>query len=118
MTASDKSGPANPRASRRVSLRRAIASVPPGRWGVAVSGGADSVALLRLLRRRAKVAGDLELVVVHLDHQLRGEASLADAAFVDGVAHGLGFEAHLRRRGDLADGWRAGPGGVSAWLRR
>ncbi len=42
-----------------------------------VSGGADSVALLMLLRD----AG-LDVTAVHVDHALRGEASDGDAAFV------------------------------------
>jgi len=61
-----------------VALQDAIATVPPGRWAVAVSGGADSVALLMLLLTR----GDLALHVVHLNHQTRGQASDEDAAFV------------------------------------
>lgn len=47
---------------------------------VAVSGGADSVALLRLLAET-----DYRLSVAHLDHQLRDE-SAADAAFVAELA--------------------------------
>lgn len=118
MPPSQQPGAAAPAAFRgRVSLRRAIESVPAGRWGVAVSGGADSVALLRLLRRRAKSAGDLELVVIHLDHEMRGEASQADAAFVEGMAHGMGFETHIRTRTELAGGSKPQDEGVSAWLR-
>jgi tRNA(Ile)-lysidine synthase len=60
------------------ALKSAIDSVPPAPWAVGVSGGADSVALLSLLRRR----DDLQLTVVHLDHQTRAGASAADAAFV------------------------------------
>lgn len=59
-------------------LENAISAVPPGRWAVGVSGGADSVALLALLRER----GDLQLHVVHLDHETRAGESAADAAFV------------------------------------
>ena len=58
--------------------------------GLAVSGGADSVALTLLvwvyfpaLRGR--------LVVLHFNHRLRGEASDADAAFVRNLAAGLGL---------------------------
>ena len=43
-----------------------------------MSGGADSVALLSLLRIRP----DLQLTVAHLDHETRAGASAADAAFV------------------------------------
>ena len=49
-----------------------LADVPPGARAVAVSGGADSVALLTLLKSRRP---DLALHVVHLDHQTRGQAS-------------------------------------------
>ena len=55
----------------------AIASVPSGAWAVGVSGGADSMALLALLRERA----DLRLCVAHLDHETRGGASAEDARF-------------------------------------
>ena len=47
----------------------------------AVSGGADSVALLALLREAAQTH-PLELTVAHFEHGIRAEASLADAAFV------------------------------------
>lgn len=47
---------------------------------VAVSGGVDSVALLDLLRARAR-AVPLRLTVAHLDHAMR-EGSAADAAWV------------------------------------
>jgi tRNA(Ile)-lysidine synthase len=48
---------------------------------VAVSGGADSVALLRVL----STYPDIELVVAHLNHQLRGVDSDRDAAFVESL---------------------------------
>ncbi len=48
---------------------------------VAVSGGADSTALLRGLHALRAVF-DLSLTAAHLDHGLRGEASAADAAWV------------------------------------
>ena len=46
-----------------------------------VSGGADSLCLLHLMRRLAPDY-DLVLHVGHLDHQLRGRAAQRDAAFV------------------------------------
>jgi tRNA(Ile)-lysidine synthetase-like protein len=62
------------------------------RVGVAVSGGIDSVALLRLL---LELRGGLGLVlsVVHFNHGLRGAESDADQEFVAGLAreHGLEF---------------------------
>src|SRR3954454_15857167 len=51
----------------------------PGPGVVAVSGGADSVALLCALAADPPPGG---LVVAHLNHQLRGADSDADAAFV------------------------------------
>jgi tRNA(Ile)-lysidine synthase len=57
---------------------------------LAVSGGADSVALLlglHALRRRLGI----EITVAHLDHRLRGEAAREDAAFVDALATRLGL---------------------------
>src|SRR5712692_10143290 len=64
------------------------------RVGVAVSGGADSVALLLLLLElRAKLG--VVLSVVHFNHELRGKASEADEKFVAKLAakHGLPFHA-------------------------
>jgi tRNA(Ile)-lysidine synthase len=61
------------------------------RVGVAVSGGIDSVALLRaLLELRAELG--IVLSVVHFNHQLRGEESEADQEFVEGLAREYGLE--------------------------
>jgi tRNA(Ile)-lysidine synthase len=64
------------------------------RVGVAVSGGADSVALLLLLLELRKRLG-IVLSVVHFNHKLRGKASDADEKFVAKLAvkHGLEFHA-------------------------
>ena len=59
---------------------------PGDRLGIAVSGGADSTALLRLmLDLRAQLG--LVLSVVHFNHQLRGAESDADERFVAELAH-------------------------------
>jgi tRNA(Ile)-lysidine synthase len=62
------------------------------RVGVAVSGGIDSVALLRLL---LELRGELGIVlsVIHFNHKLRGKESEADEQFVCGLAreHDLEF---------------------------
>jgi tRNA(Ile)-lysidine synthase len=58
---------------------------PDQRIGVAVSGGADSVCLLHVLGELAP-RWNLRLTVLHLDHQLRGEESAEDAAFVRELA--------------------------------
>src|SRR5205823_14556943 len=65
---------------------------PGDRVGVAVSGGADSVALLLLLLELREKLG-VVLSVVHFNHKLRGKASDADEKFVAKLAakHGLEF---------------------------
>ena len=57
-------------------------------WVVAVSGGSDSVGLLRALHAIGPDLG-LSLSVAHLDHGARGEAAEADARFVAGLAADL-----------------------------
>jgi len=59
--------------------------VPGDRVGVAVSGGADSVALLRLLLEVKDELG-VVLSVVHFNHHIRGAASDSDEAFVRELA--------------------------------
>jgi len=62
------------------------------RVGVAVSGGIDSVALLRLLLELRRELGTV-LSVVHFNHKLRGEESDTDQEFVRNLAreHSLEF---------------------------
>jgi len=57
-------------------------------WVVAVSGGGDSVGLLRVLHHLAKPLG-LQLSVAHLDHGARGDEARADAAFAAALAGSL-----------------------------
>ena len=75
------------------ALLRAMESarliVPGDRIGVAVSGGADSVAMLRLLDAARRQIG-ITLVVVHFDHCLRRE-SADDASFVQELARSRGL---------------------------
>src|SRR5271165_3958207 len=59
-------------------------------WVVAVSGGSDSVGLLRALVALAPGLG-LKLSVAHLDHGVRGDAARADAALVAELAAALGL---------------------------
>lgn len=89
-----------------------------GRILVAVSGGADSVALLHLLHRAARHI-DLQLTVAHLDHGLRAESG-ADAAFVTELAAGLGLPVCGERidvAARLAPG-RGGPEEIAREVRR
>lgn len=62
---------------------------------VAVSGGTDSMVLWHLLRS----AGFSRLVVVHVDHELRGAESSEDAEFVSAEAARWGYEVEIRRVG-------------------
>jgi len=73
---------------------------PGDRVGVAVSGGADSVALLRLLVDCREKLG-IQLLAVHFDHRLRGAESDADAEFVADLARSLGTQIVLGRE-DIA----------------
>jgi tRNA(Ile)-lysidine synthase len=59
-------------------------------WVVAVSGGSDSVGLLRVIHALAPGL-KLRLSVAHLDHGVRGAAARADADFVAGLAEALGL---------------------------
>jgi len=64
------------------------------RVGVAVSGGADSVFLLHALRE-LRPRWNLRLSVIHIEHGIRGDASVADAAFVGQLASSLGLPFHI-----------------------
>jgi tRNA(Ile)-lysidine synthase len=80
--------------SHRVSAAvRKCGNLHPGdTLGVAVSGGADSVALLRLLLEIRERIGVI-LLVVHFNHHIRGAESDSDEEFVCAfaAAHGLEF---------------------------
>ena len=89
-------------ASLRDRVRLAIerdALIPPGsRVVAAVSGGSDSVALLRLLHL---LSGDCRFTlagVAHLNHGLRGDESDADEAFCRELAAGLGVAIEVAHR--------------------
>lgn len=74
--------------------------VRPGqRIGVAVSGGADSVALLRAL---AELRGELGIVlkVMHFHHGIRGAEADADEKFARALAESLQSE-FIRGAGDV-----------------
>jgi tRNA(Ile)-lysidine synthase len=60
--------------------------------GVAVSGGADSVFLLHALRELG-----LRLSVIHIEHGIRGAASIADADFVARLAASFGLPFYVRK---------------------
>jgi tRNA(Ile)-lysidine synthase len=72
------------------SIRREAVIRPGARVGVAVSGGADSVALLRILEALANELG-ITLLVAHFNHSLRASESDADATFVEDLAKEFGL---------------------------
>jgi tRNA(Ile)-lysidine synthase len=73
---------------------------PGDRVGTGVSGGSDSVALLRLLVELRSRLG-VRLAVLHFHHQLRGSEADADEAFVAGLAQRLGLD-FISDRADVA----------------
>jgi tRNA(Ile)-lysidine synthase len=81
-------------------IRRTRLIAPGDRVAVGVSGGADSVALFRLLLDLRDALG-VTLLAVHFHHCLRGAESDADADFVKSLAreHGLEF---VCERADVA----------------
>jgi len=75
----------------------------PGlRLAVGLSGGADSVALLRALQDRASELG-LVLHAAHLHHGLRGEEADADLEFCRALTASLGIPFHEARVDTAAD---------------
>jgi tRNA(Ile)-lysidine synthase len=91
---------------------------PLERWNgitlvAAVSGGADSVAMLRLLEHKNRsLKNGASIVVAHFNHQLRGAESDQDEQFVRGLAADLGLDCVVQRSDRKLDGM----GGVD--LRR
>lgn len=67
---------------------------PGQRVAVAVSGGADSMALLRLLLELRDSLG-IVLSIAHFNHKLRGRASDADERFVAALAEKFGLPLYI-----------------------
>jgi len=73
-----------------------LATPEPGpRVGLAVSGGADSMFLLQALRELAP-RWNIRLSVIHIEHGIRGAASVADAEFVRQLATKFALPFHIR----------------------
>jgi tRNA(Ile)-lysidine synthase len=77
---------------------------PRARWSVALSGGADSMALLLLLWAHWPGRRSV-LQALHFDHDLRGAASRADARFCRRMTAALGVPLVVER-------WREAKRGV------
>lgn len=89
--------PLEVRVDRFIQEERLIA--PGERVLVAVSGGADSVALLLILIS-LREAREFEVTVAHYEHGIRGEASRADARFVQALCEARGID-HYAGSGDV-----------------
>lgn len=76
-----------------------------GPWGVAFSGGADSLALLLLLWQHWP-ARRAQLVALHFNHRLRGAAAEADEKFCRETCRALGVKCLVGR-------WRKAKPGAS-----
>lgn len=85
-------------AALRAALKRGLAAAPGPVLGVAVSGGGDSVALLRLARDWA-ADGGRRLAAITIDHGLRAEAA-AEAEAVARLCAGWGIPHTIRRWAD------------------
>lgn len=74
---------------------------------VGVSGGADSMALLHILKRLRHELG-IEIYVAHINHGLRGEDADADAAYVEDICIEWGIPFFLKKAcvSELAKEWR------------
>ena len=70
---------------------------PSKRWLVAVSGGRDSMALLHACAHDKRLKQSNSLVVCHVNHQLRGNASDGDEKLVRRVAEEYGLPCFIQR---------------------
>ena len=92
------------------SLTLDVSLLHPGmRVVVALSGGADSVALLLALAERATELG-LVLRAAHLHHGLRGEEADEDEQFCRDLVARLGLPFHSARIDTAAEAAKAGEG--------
>jgi tRNA(Ile)-lysidine synthase len=108
--------PVHPLAQRVLEhIRREELLRAGDRVGIAVSGGIDSVALLRLLIELRHELG-IVLSVVHFNHKLRSAESVADQEFVANLAREYGLE-FFTESGEVAQHAADGHAGVEAAAR-
>ena len=74
----------------------AMTRIPAGRYAAGISGGADSVALMHLLRDT-----NHSVVVTHLNHQTRGWETDEDARFTGELTQTLGMPFVLGQRDQI-----------------
>lgn len=89
---------------------------PGDRVVAAVSGGADSMLLLHYLLS-CRERRQLEIVVAHVEHGIRGESSRADAAFVRAFCAWQGL-AYFEKAIDAPGEAKAAGMGVEAYARQ
>jgi tRNA(Ile)-lysidine synthase len=95
-------------------LERVAVSWPPETWRdvtvvVAVSGGADSVALFRILHA-LQAPGPGKLAAAHFNHRTRGPASEEDERYVRDLAEQLGVVCLVGNADAAFQEWDAGDG--------
>jgi len=90
-----------------------------GRVLAAVSGGLDSMVMLHALAQLSEIVG-FSIVVGHVNHNLRGEESLLDAALVEKAAQqlGLSFQLKTLEASDLEQHRGFGREGAARMVRR
>jgi tRNA(Ile)-lysidine synthetase-like protein len=91
-----------------------LGELAEGQYAVGVSGGADSVTLLRLV---LQYRPDLGMHVVHLNHELRGEESEGDAKFVEELARHFKLPVTIARRSEIEPTLAKRPANKSALFR-
>src|SRR3954469_20796806 len=105
--------PESPIVSAVAAFVRRRGLLPPGaRVAAAVSGGSDSVALLRALLALEPWLGVTCVGVIHVNHQLRGADAEADERFCRTLAQAQERPVHVERvdvRRTSSDGRRQSP---------
>jgi tRNA(Ile)-lysidine synthetase-like protein len=87
---------------------------PTGTYALGLSGGADSTALLLLLRQHRP---DISLHIIHLNHQTRGEESDREENFVAELARQWNLPSTIARRIGIEPRLRHRPKNKSAFFR-
>lgn len=87
-----------------------------GKVIVALSGGADSVALFHFLLHFSAELG-IDLAAAHFEHGLRGEESLKDAHYVEELCESNGIQLYMNN-GRMNEKEKPSRLGVEAWARQ
>jgi tRNA(Ile)-lysidine synthase len=101
----------------RLTEKLAVAWAP-ATWNdvtvlVAVSSGADSVALARALHQ-TRIKGEGRLILAHFNHRLRGAESDGDQAFVEDLGRELGIRVVVGAREEDGEKRRGGDQGTAS----